>query len=344
MGEHSDVLGSRTLLDITLPGSHNSGNYAGGLSGSPLCESDYRYHEYLTDPSTAEVQAHGGAPLSQLEFDKRMIPWNVNHFLPIAEQLVQDGARYFHLKICNFGQPNSARMNLSRVRFQHRGYTTHETVASMIDGIKDFLSRHPGEIVVLGFNNLHNAESTHFGDADIVALATALVEKIGTSMLVSKSELYTRTVDELTASGKRIVIFMQGRAAVAGRLPVGIIPSIEALTEDWDDVMASGDLEGSKAWLFENLQRHAMRHDRYYVMQANPNNHESEMYKAINSGRGSQSNEAFLTPFIRTLPALVSRAVNEVPRLHINVVDTDFLNISSALEIAKSLMRIKTTV
>ena len=40
-----------------------------------------------------------------------MIPWNINHFRPIKAQLLEDGVRYLHLKVCNFGEPG---IHLSR--------------------------------------------------------------------------------------------------------------------------------------------------------------------------------------------------------------------------------------
>lgn len=342
MGEHFDSLGSRKLPEITLPGSHNSGNYEGGLSAEPLCRSDYRYGEYLADASTAAAQAAGKPPLSQPEFDKHMIPWNINHFGPMAEQLARDGTRFFHLKICNFGEPGDVTMDLSNVRFQHRGYTTRETVASTIDDLKAFLAAHPKEVVVLGFNNLHNSVPGGFHDTDVLALSDALVDKAGSSLLVTAEDLWSKTLGELVAAGRRLAIFMGAGYEASKRLPEGIIPSFQFLAEDWDDVMASGDLKGSDTWLVRDLREKATQRDRYYVMQANPNNKESLMFRAMNTGEGPQSNRAFLDPFLANLGTLVADAVAETPRIRINVVDSDFLNISKTFEIAMRLNGLET--
>ena len=46
MEENWSVLRSRSLLQITLPGSHNSGNTAGRLGQGPKCASDDKWPDY----------------------------------------------------------------------------------------------------------------------------------------------------------------------------------------------------------------------------------------------------------------------------------------------------------
>ena len=43
------------------------------LSKPRLCESDYRYNEYLASPSSRLLQASGRPVLSQVEFDRRFL-------------------------------------------------------------------------------------------------------------------------------------------------------------------------------------------------------------------------------------------------------------------------------
>jgi len=333
MGKHFEALRDRTLLQITLPGSHNSGNYLGGLSAEHLCASDYRYDDYRR-----VAEATQATPLTRSGFDAHMIPWNVNHFTPIAEQLTGDGARFFHLKICNFGQPGARSMDLTSVRFQHRGYTTQETLASTLKDMEAFLAENPKELIVLGLNNLHSAAPGGFGQTDVLALAEALAAEIGEGALVRRDELLASTLGELIAAGKRFVVFLKGPSSLAEQLPPGIILSSQALTEDWDDVMASGDLAGSAAWLAQDVREQAIRGGRFHVLQANPNNAEDLMYNAMISGQGPQSNAAFLASFLRDLPSLVSSAVSGAPGARINAVSTDFLSISKPYDIAMKLM------
>jgi len=331
MSQYWNTVGPQTLLQLTLPGSHNSGSYAGALSADALCSSDYRYSAYLRDSST------GPTPFSQEEFDRRMIPWNINHFLPMSEQLTQDGVRVFHLKVCNMGRVHDGILDLDSVSYQHRGYTTQETVASTISMLKAFLADHPHEVVVLSFNNLDN-----FSEVDILGFATAIVQAVGVCCLIDRHDLETKTVAELVAASKRLLIFLAGSPAVAAKMPPGIVPSVDSLVEHWNDgAMAGGDLEASKAWLVKDFQAGAKQPNKFFVLQANPNNRVTSMFAAINSGKGPQSNEAFLESFLRQLDNLVSDAAASTPEVRINAINSDFLNISRPFNIALRLMGIK---
>lgn len=323
-----------TLMDLTLPGSHNAGNYEGGLSLQRCCESDYRYAEYLQDPSTRAAET----PLTQQEFDTKFIPWNINHSEPIAMQLRDHGVRFVHMKICNFGDPGAATMDLDQVVFQHRGYTTKESLSSMLDEMSSFLAAHTKEMIVLGFNNLHNCSPGGFNHIDILALSQALVEKLGRRSLVTKEELYTQSLSVLIGAGRRVAIFMKGDATVAAQMPVGIIPSIEAFVENWDDVMKSGDIIASAAWLAEDLKVEASKRNKFYVMQANPNDDEANMYARMNAQGKPESLQQWLAQFLEGLKALVELSIEKTPFIRINAVSTDFLGISKPVEIAFALM------
>jgi len=331
MGDSFDHLKGKSLLKITLPGSHNSGNYVGGLHAHPLCESDYRYEEYLTSPSSQALLARGQHVFSQAEFDRRMIPWNINHFLPIKAQLLE-GVRYLHLKICNFGKPGDL-MDLAAVRFQHRGYTTHETVLSTLHDIRHFLHEHPKEVVLLAFNNLHNNASKVFDKADVNALVAAVEWELG-EIMISRHDLFNKTLGELVDLNKRIAVFVKG-----ARHASHAISELD-LAENWAPAMASGNLTLAKDWLLRDLKSEATQHSRYYVMQANPNNAEPLMYEAMNSALGPQSNLRFLEPFLLDLQSLVIEAVRREPQIQINVIDTDFLSISRPYQICMQLMGI----
>ena len=102
--------------------------------------------------------------------------------------------------------------------------------------------------------------------------------------------------------------------------------------------MASGNLSAAKDWLLQDLKSQATRRAQYYVMQANPNNAESLMYEAMNSGNGPQSNLRFLEGFLTDLRSLVLGARQQEPQIQINVIDTDFLSISQPYQICMQLM------
>merc|ERR1712183_360088 len=76
--------------------------------------------------------------------------------------------------------------------------------------------------------------------------------------------------------------------------------------EGWDDsVLAGGDLDKAAPWLIEDVKTHAIRHDRFYVMQANPNDSDNasklpNMYSMIQQGVRSSLLE-WETPFLKNL-------------------------------------------
>lgn len=238
MEDHWEAIKMKTLMQMTFLGSHNSGNFA--LSSSRLCASDYRYKEYVADVSTK-------IPLTEGEFDKRFIPWNLNQEVPLLWQL-EYGVRFFHFKICNFGESGEENIDLHNVFHQHRGYTTHETLADTLADISAFLAENQREIVVLGFNNLHNNGTHIFSDADVLALSNALEEFLHKPKLISRQELLNSTIASLIEVGKRIVIFMGGGAKNT-RLPDGVVPSAQVLRESWN--------EKNGVWGFESFGRMA---------------------------------------------------------------------------------------
>lgn len=50
------------------------------LSKPRLCESDYRYNEYVASPSSRLLQASGRPVLSQMEFDRRVLVCALFHW------------------------------------------------------------------------------------------------------------------------------------------------------------------------------------------------------------------------------------------------------------------------
>eukprot|EP00747_Dinoflagellata_sp_TGD_P213574 gnl/TRDRNA2_/TRDRNA2_86506_c0_seq1.p1 gnl/TRDRNA2_/TRDRNA2_86506_c0~~gnl/TRDRNA2_/TRDRNA2_86506_c0_seq1.p1 ORF type:complete len:175 (+),score=45.65 gnl/TRDRNA2_/TRDRNA2_86506_c0_seq1:532-1056(+) len=165
---------------------------------------------------------------------------------------------------------------------------------------------------------------------------------IGAANLVTQAELRQATLASLVEAGKRFVVFMKGDEEAAAMMPDGIIPSAEAFTENWDDAMLSGDLEAAAAFLVKDLKTsagHGSSSDRFYVMQANPNDNEKLMYARLNRKDAGEPNslEEWLAPFLTGLDRLIHSAVEDEPSIHINAVSTDFLHVSKPIEIALRL-------
>merc|ERR1712083_1034062 len=96
----------------------------------------------------------------------------------------------------------------------------------------------------------------------------------------------------------------------------------------------SGDLDAASAWLIKDLEAEATKRDRFYVMQANPNDDEPKMYARLNGPGKPESLQQWLSPFLTDLNALIQQAIERTPAIRINAVSTDFLGISKPVEIS----------
>lgn len=327
MEQQWEHLRDRTLLDIVLPGSHNSGN-TGDLGSGPRCESDYRYAEY-------QAMEPGRSHLSQVEFDRRYLPWNVNHDHSLAGQLFH-GARFFHLKVCSFAAPGSLRLSLDDVRHQHRGYTTSQTLRGMLTEVSDFLKARPREIVAIGFMNLHWSVQGGGSGADVEALAAAVVahfRQAGLGMVVGK-DLASVTLDNLVAAGRRVAAFFPNRGTP---LPPDVIDASLYLREAWDGTMASGDLQASRRWLEQEFVETSA--GRFHVLQANPNDAEQNMYDRMDVDGKPKSLRVWLNDFLQDLQSWIGQVAAQNPgHVKINAVSSDFLDTSRTYDIAMRLM------
>jgi len=328
MEDHWDRIGSRGLMQLTLPGSHNAGN-GPDLSADRICESDYRYSEFLRsrEPNASEPE------LDRKSFDAAFLPWNVNHKRSFLEQLV-DGCRWFHLKICNFNGASESVMDVKNVYHQHRGYTSQHSVWQMLEDVRQFLLSHPYEVIVLSFNNLHNNISKNFETLAFVSGLRRYFFTAGVD-LITIEEFKTKSLGDLKAAQKRVAVFVQGQADM---MPPGFIASNDVLTEDWDGMaMASGDLSAASQWLRDDLRSAATRRGRFFALQANPNQAEENMYSLIRQGLPPFSLEAFLDPFLKGLEKLILDTVDEEPGIMINAIATDFIETARVFDMAMQL-------
>lgn len=332
-----EALRTRRLLDLTLPGSHNSG--AGpDLSSTRLCASDYRYQDYLNSASP------GQPSLSPDSFDSAFLPWNVNQDRGIADQL-QAGIRWFHLKVCNFNPPNT--WSLDQVFHQHCGYTSASSLQQTLVTFKSFLAQHPKEIVVIGFNNLHdNATAPPFPAAAASGLATAVQQELTSAgvSLIDSNSLHQLTLAQLVARNSRFLVFF---AAPNNGLPAGVLDSSQALWENWDAAMEDGNLIASQAWLEADMLANAgastlLPTRRFYVLQANPNDSEGSMFNRLRQNGPPTSLALWLSPFLRQEGSLITttiaRGQTQNLTLVLNAVSTDFPGASRPYEIAMELM------
>jgi len=329
MGWNWKTIKDWTLMNLTVPGAHNTGIHGGLHTGYATCAVDYRYEEYKKTVGNKSA-------LDKADFDMYFIPWNVNQIGPMAVQLAS-GARWFHMKLCSFNAAGVEHLDLRRVLFTHRGYTTHESLGEMLDLMLVFLRECPKEVVVLNLNHLYNKDRG-VSQADFEALSEAVLQKVTLYGMksVRRQDLETATLEELVEAGRRVAIFSKGATAEG---PEGILPTGELLSERWDDVMESGDIAGSNAWLIKELKTQAVLRGRYYVMQANPNDSEPNMYRLLGSDDPStpKSLREWEKPFLVNLESLILDTMNETPGIMINAISTDLFDLSKPYEIAMKL-------
>jgi len=303
----------RRLIDISFPGSHNAGNNK-QLGTKPICQSDYRYDAF---------REYTKSMLSRTEFDNLFLHWNVNHDLSVSEQL-ESGIRFFHLKLCWIQQAN-AKISLGSIYHQHRGYTS-VTLESILADVVSFLNRYPNEVVFLGFMNLHQIPDP----ADLLALILDQVQdKIG---LIAGNDMVSTTLQTLFEENKRLGLFFPG-----GGDDLKTISPEDYLYEHWDSTsMESGNLTAVENWLLKDIKEFATKRDKFYVLQANPNQGDGYMYERVASG-SLESLKTFELPFIKRLKDFIAEALHNVPHAKINSISTDFAPLADTVDIAISL-------
>lgn len=346
MGDNWAVLQGKTLLQVTLPGSHNSGNTAELLGTGPRCAAD---DSHYTHYRTWAAQQHGAVPLPRGAFDDAFLPWNINHDRNISTQLSL-GIRFFHLKLC--WVDDSGPLRLSAVRHQHRGFTA-ATAEAIVRDMASFLIAHPRESVVIGLNNLNG-----FDAAAKVQLARLIVDAFGEAEIgaVGPASLRTSTLAELGAATPpaRVVVFMGGGVAQS-QLPSGVCASASTMIENWNDEMESGNPEDAAEWLAEDVAQNADQsalapaQRRFFVMQANPNNAMNNMFEQVqvaaaaaasgggNDGGGPFSLLEWERGFLLGLGELVRTSLDpsgKNPNATINGISTDFLELAEVTRLA----------
>ena len=330
MEDNWEALRDKSLLQLTLPGSHNSGNVRQWLGQGPKCASDDKYAAY---------QAQGGA-LAQEDFDPLFLPWQVNHDAGIGVQLLS-GIRFFHLKLCWLRAGTGEALALADVRHQHRGFTA-DTAESIVGTMATFLQQHRREVLAIGVNNLNQ-----FGSADKATLAQLMLDAFAAAGIsaIGPDRLPTATLAELGVA--RVALFFGG----ADELPPSVNPSATTLYERWDDRMESGEPSDAAAWLREDVAQYATTRGRFYVLQANPNNAMAGMFASVDGaaaaaadffgagppqpyGESTNSLRSWESGFLRGLGTLVRQSLADNPTAQINAISTDFLELSGVTELA----------
>ena len=150
--EHAwPIIGGESLLHVTMPGSHNSGNIPGNLTfDKHIARMDrdwYRPYDYFRTLNQ---------DMTDKEYQNAAISWMYHQELQFADQL-KAGARFFHLRTWNSAQDNTTA-SIDTTWHHAPGFISDYSMRIMLQDIVDFLHKNPYEFVVLGLNNHRNFE------------------------------------------------------------------------------------------------------------------------------------------------------------------------------------------
>lgn len=173
-------IGNSTLLDLTLPGTHDSGAYE-------------LYDEFGpgTNPKLnelVEIANKYGIPAFQL-----VKAWALAQNLTFYEQMMV-GVRYFDLRCCfdvNTNQFRTCHMILGN------------PVQTLLNDVRRFMDEHPTEIVFI--------ESSHY-DGSSLENVTGLAEMFLTTfdgLLYPRSDNFQSTISEMIAKNWRVLVSME---------------------------------------------------------------------------------------------------------------------------------------
>ena len=182
IGDSMSIIGEKTLKEITLPGTHDSGAY------------------YLT-----EIQMPGDTPEIYEAFytvakalDKPVglvaIDWALTQRQDFYTQM-QDGIRFFDLR-------SGWLENTQEWVFFH--YNIGVPVQILLQDVYRFLVDYPTEIVVIEMSHFDGSPSVE----DINTLKTMVINTLGV-YLYPVNTSYSFTINQMISSGKRAIVTME---------------------------------------------------------------------------------------------------------------------------------------
>jgi hypothetical protein len=190
MNDISSSIGSKTLTQIALPGSHDSGAY--DFTAEVLDQYQTQLLEAVVGVVKKMREEWWLWPVGWLS-DKVVVKaikdWSKAQNLDIGDQL-NAGVRWLDLRTMIYeGQP-----------YLFHGFVAH-SASEALDQVKSFLNAQPKEIVILSFSHMPNSMTTE----QHVALANLIQTKLGSSAICP--DLQFRTIGEMQQQGTRAVVF-----------------------------------------------------------------------------------------------------------------------------------------
>lgn len=236
MGNLKEVLGPRTLCDLVIPGTHDSGAHEFGPV--PVAS---------PDASTAVdiLAVVSNVPLLGLVTAGVVKAWAQTQARDFNQQL-HDGIRYFDLRVACAGEERFDNM-----RCVHSIWATQ--VAALTAAVKEFIKTRPHELIILDFNHFYKMT-----DGALKVLAEGVCADLGAALVprapflkqvngVYRLDL-SRTLGDIWRAGRQVIVIFDRTAEELQLAPFADIwPASTIKSSDFLEVNKGDDEDDGAA-------------------------------------------------------------------------------------------------
>jgi len=186
--EHSfDLLANRTLLQLTLPGTHDSGSYY--LSNKLLPNYTTPFFEDII-----KLAEDLGIPAQDI-----ITPWSISQACDFYQQL-SGGIRYLDVRAgyC----PGSECSSMGGAGWYVFHFEIGNTIDSLMQQVAQFLQENPSEVIIVEISHTNYDESYQIYDEQLIQV----VQNHLGPYLYPRSFGYNSTIKEMVSTGKRALV------------------------------------------------------------------------------------------------------------------------------------------
>lgn len=176
MYDNRELIYNKSLYDITIPGTHDSGSY--NLTGKTFIDIPNEYEGLIKI-----------AEYLHIPIDKIIIQWTQTQTVDITQQL-NYGSRYLDLRICYYNNQ----------WYIHHNFIVGIPLINVLDQIEQFLIKEQGEIVIIELTHILNSS-----EKAIKLLNNTLYTKFK-DFLYKTATYKNETIGKLVGQGQRLFI------------------------------------------------------------------------------------------------------------------------------------------
>eukprot|EP01134_Creolimax_fragrantissima_P002559 CFRG2559T1 len=307
MDDHYEELQTRTLFDITLPGTHDSAGYH--FDGSTL---------YNVDPIFSILVKV--ADLLHIPVESIIVKWSQTQMMKIYDQLM-GGIRYLDMRGVWDGM---------EWRIYHG--VAGDSISSILNEIILFMDNHAHEILVIELSVYSGSSG-----GDVCELSDLIQSKLSRFLLDSTYDLNRTTIQDMIEARKRIVFGFSGKD-ICRMFPIfhnadDIIKNTFADSDNYETMRAFNERQvgdfvsshQSNSTLFKMSWTLTPQTDTIIGSILQPNAHAHNLYElAVSANARFQGFVANMSK--KLVPLLWNR-----PFVPANIIVCDFWNVQSAL-------------